>query len=206
MKPDIHNSDYCCSMCSSGRKERQFALSQTSNNRFVLWEAEELFAVNQWYENSSRKSGNHPEYPIVSPPNDEYVLSYGAILPNPLHDVDLQNEIFQHKNNSMITLLDDCLYESAYRDIWLSEERVHTKNIPCAAMLNTALKLNIERDYDFGYGMFLKYSDLKLFDNMVNRPFILCVKGVEKRFDKYSDDWTSNIDKEKCLKIANEIF
>ncbi len=138
-----------CEMCSSGRAERQFALSQWNENQFILWDVEEASAFDKWLDTPKEKRVP-ADFPVVKFNEEEspYYLAYGIIIPNPLQECDLIKEAEAYKGYNHFTLLDGKVYESGYSDIWFSPDRVHGgKDIPCAVLLQTSLDLNKKRNY-----------------------------------------------------------
>lgn len=201
-----------CEMCSSGRAERQFALSQWDENQFILWDVEEASAFDKWLDTPKEKRVP-ADFPVVKFNEEEspYYLAYGIIIPNPLQECDLIKEAETYKGYNHFTLLDGKVYESGYSGIWFSADRVHDgKDIPCAVLLQTSLDLNKKRNYDFGYTMTVRLKDedglMDIFSNIMNRNLALCVKDVVKVLSEYTDDWKKYIDEAACIETARGIF
>lgn len=53
-----------CELCSSGRAERQFALSQWDENQFILWDVEEASAFDKWLDTPKEKRVP-ADFPVV---------------------------------------------------------------------------------------------------------------------------------------------
>ena len=200
-----------CEMCSSGREERQFALSNWGN-KFILWDVDEASAFDKWIDTTKDKR-IPVDFPVVKVNEEEspYLLVYGVIIPNPLQECDLVKKAESYKGYGYFTLLDEKIYESVYSDIWLSPDKVHSsKDIPCAVLLKTSLDLKKKRSYGFGYTMTIRYQDEKgfmdIFTNIINRSFALCVKDVVKIFPTNTNDWKKYIDEAACIKTAKGIF
>lgn len=199
--------DEChCEMCSSGREERQFALSAW-NDDYILWDIDEASEFNKWDTQSP------VDFPAVKVNEEKspYYLVYGIIIPNPLHKNDMLKEAETYKDYCHFTLLDGKIYESVYRDIWCSEKKVHSeKDIPCAVLLKTSLDLSRKRSYGFGYTMTVRYKNenglMDIFTNIINRSFAICVKDVVKVFPEYNDDWKKYIDEAACIEAARGVF
>lgn len=200
-----------CEMCNSGRAERQFALSKW-DDEYILWDVDEASAFDKWLD-TTEDTSIPVDFPIVTFSEEKapYFLVYGIIIPNPLKECDLIKEAESHKGYGYFTLLDGKIYESVYRDIWISPDRVHSnKDIPCAMLLQTSLDLNKERFWGFGYTMTIRYMNengfVETFTNIMNRKFALCVKDVVKVLPEYTDDWKKYIDEAACIETARGIF
>ena len=207
------NKKVChCEMCSSGREERQFALSEWNDNEFILWDVEEASAFEKWLD-TTEDTKIPADFPVVKVNEEKspYYLAYGIIIPNPLQGCDLIKEAEAYKGYGHFTLLDGKVYESVYSDIWLSHDRVHSeKDIPCAVLLQTSLDLNKKRNYGFGYTMTVRYEKkdglMDIFSNIMNRSLALCVKDVVMVLPEYTDDWKKYIDEAACIETARGIF
>lgn len=207
------NEKVCnCEMCSSGRAERQFALSQWDENQFILWDVEEASAFDKWLD-TTEDTKIPADFPVVKFNEEEspYYLAYGIIIPNPLQKCDLIKEAEAYKGYNHFTLLDGKVYESVYSDIWISSDKVHrNKDIPCSLLLKTSLDLNKKRSYGFGYTMTVRYKKedglMDIFSNIINRRLALCVKDVVKVLPEYTADWKKYINEAACIETARGIF
>lgn len=102
---------------------------------------------------------------------------------------------------------DEKIYLSAYQDIALFENmKTYEISIPCAMLLNTALDLENKMDYGFGHTMFLKYSNMEIFNNIFNRKFLFCVRDVETAYNPVQENWKDFINEETLKKVAKELF
>ncbi len=74
-------------------------------------------------------------------------------------------------------------------------------------LLHTSLDLKKKLEYGFGHTLFLKYKEMDIFDNILNREFLLCVRDIEKEFNpKDEKNWKKYIRIENMLRTAKYLF
>ena len=204
------NNENCrCSICNNEiREERQYAALKVGEN-FVILDAEEVAHLNEFMENRKRKE-KQPDYPKIEPEEEkEPLLAYGVLIPQYDSKIkDWNEELKKYIGYAFGTLDEKKLYLSSYREFKLfKDDIIYHNHIPCVLLLDTVIDLKTEKDYGFGYSAFLLYSNMEIFDNILNRDFIFCLGGIEESFR--SDDienWTQYIDKEKLINISQRLF
>ena len=143
---------------------------------------------------------------------------------------DLIAEFESHKNHAHCTLVGGKLRMSAFADFVLFPElsRDSSKMIPCALLLTTALDFKALNQYikndvgyggfcmsdkerkfknddfaAFGYTTYLHFGNVKFFDNIINRPYLLCLRQQEELFDSANKDhWKDYIDVAKLMRLS----
>lgn len=199
-----------CPICSNEvREERQYAAFKLKNGEFVIVDAEEVWHIDEFMKNRTEKT-KQPDYPLIEPEDEDVLqLAYGVLIPQ--YDTETENwskELDRFKNYAFATLEDRKVYLSAYSDYKIFPEMpVYNSHIPCALLLSTSLNLGEEKEFGFGYTLFLKYGNMEILDNIFNRDFVFCLGDIEETFqpDDFSN-WTKYINKEKMMNVAKRLF
>lgn len=151
-----------------------------------------------------------PAYLRVEPEEENKpVLAYGVIIPQyASNEKNWDEKLDQYKNFALGTLEDEKVYVSAYSDYELfTDDIVYNKHIPCALLLDTTLDLAVEREYGFGYTAFVLYKNIPILNNILNRDFLLCLGGMEKKFKaEDAQDWKQYINKDELMNVAKRLF
>lgn len=199
-----------CSICNNGlREERQYGCLKISDDTFILLDAEEFAYLEEREEN--RKKGNDTIFQEVEPEDQqEVMLVYGVLIPQAGSTITIKewgDEIMKYKNFAFSTLHDNKEFLSTFKEIKLFENDVVYENqIPCAMLLQTALNLDEKKGYGFGYTMFLKYANLNIFENIFNRPFVFCIRDIEKNYLENMDNWYECVNFKLLKQTALELF
>lgn len=206
-----HRKNCSCPICNNSiREERQYGVLPLHNGGNVIIDIEELSHLNEYMESlKGSKKTKSPEYTRVEPKEDNrLVLVYGVLIPQ--YDTDLDNWeqiLSKYKEYAFVTLAEEKLFLSAYKDFKIFEEkRVYEYSIPCALLLDTSLDLSKKKEYGFGYTSFLRYKDLDIFTNILNRQFLFCLGEIETSFNDDLENWKKYINKEKLINVAKRLF
>lgn len=203
-----HGKACNCPLCSNGiRKERQYAGLQLKSGpvRIDAYEASLLSDCGDSYK----------QFPVLAPDETKTpVLAYGVLMP--AYNSKVSNwaeEMDRWKDFLMCTVEDDKVLGSVYVDIEVYEDAlVYNQNIPCAMLLHTTCDLTEPREFGFGHTTFLRYKDfdtkedVDLLENILNRPFVLCIAENDPHFDGNVEGWKQQIDKEKLMEISKRLF
>ena len=79
-------------------------------------------------------------------------------------------------------------------------------------LLHMSYDLSVQRELGFGHTTFIRYiyaetkEHMDILDNVLNRPFILCIAEKEERFDGSTENCKQQIDEKKLMKIARRLF
>lgn len=195
-----------CSICNNDiREEMQYAALKLGKD-YIIFDVEEYEHFDEWME--TRKDKQQPTYEEIEPENEKLQLVYGVIIPAFESNIEVcQEEMEKYKNYKLVSLKEKKLYISGYEDIKVFEDmKLYGNHIPCAILLNTSLELEKKRDYGFGYTMFLKFQDFEIFDNILNRQFLFCIRDIEETYASQENDWEKFIDKKKLETVARELF
>lgn len=61
--------------------------------------------------------------------------------------------------------------------------------------------------YGFGYTMFLRYSNMEIFDNILNRDYFYCIRDVEKQIVLEEEAiWENLINEEHLFEQRRNCF
>ena len=203
-----HHRDTNCPCCQRAAKGPiQYALLELREHRYALLEADEVSLLDKWVRSGS---GEEPTFPIIEPAEDNpLVLAYGVLRPQADSDVtDWVAELQTHIEYGHATIEDGKMYCSCYLDFAIYPEHAHDPSrIPCALLLNTPLDLNKLREYGFGYNTYLRFGRMGALSNILNRPYVFCLRGTEPSFDPAEKgNWKQYIDMTKLLKTARELW
>lgn len=206
----IHNTDCTCPICNSTiREERQYAAMRVSDDAYVIIDAVEHSHMYEYISSDKKACDKLPKYDCVMPKDDsKKVLAYGVLLPQYGSVIDnWQQELDIYKNYALAALEDDKLYMSAYSDYKLyPDDAVYNFHIPIALLLDPSIDFHKELDFGFGHTCFVKYSNLNIFDNILSRPFLFCLGGIEENFDGDEVNWQKCVDRDKLVEIARRLF
>lgn len=201
-----------CPICNNGiREEHQYACLALKSGDFRI-DADEYTLLANYWENEDE---SYTHFPVLEPDETKTpILAYGVLMPAYISKVsNWTEEMAKWKNFFMCTVEDDKVWGSVYTDIEVFEENlVYNENIPCAMLLHTTLDLSEPREFGFGHTTFLRYKDATtkedtdLLENILNRPFLLCIAEKEDKFDGNVENWKQQIDKRKLLQIARRLF
>lgn len=207
-----HHRDTNCPCCQRAAKGPiQYALLELRKHQYILLEADEVALLDNWVRSGSGDDNREePTFPIIEPPEgNPLVLAYGVLRPQA--DSDVTNwtaELQTHIEYGHATIEDGKMYCSCYLDFLIYLEHADDANrIPCALLLNTPLDLNKRKDYGFGYNAYLRFGNMGALTNILNRPYVFCLRGTETSFDPAEKgNWKQYIDMTKLLKTAGELW
>ena len=206
-----HKNNCMCERCRQGKEERQFAVWRPTfdgKEVDILVDCEEISHIFRFID----KEIALEDIKVVDTADDkEPVLAYGILMIcNGIEmSVDEAEETLNNRKNYAFACLEEmkeCL--SSYEDIAVfKEDVVYEDSIPIACLLKTDLDVANGKQYGFGYTMFIRYSDMDILSNIMNRNYLLCLRGVEESFDiNDKDNWKDYINKDRLIKIAKELI
>lgn len=207
----VHSSNETCNcpICSSGIEKRTFACMEIEGNYYIL-SANELAELDTYFE--ERKERDVIPEQIDVEDEKEYMLCYGSILPQSTSSRAAVRELVEkYKDYGFATLEDGKVIISAYHDVVMlgDENLAFEQNIPFACVLQT--NLDMEEYKEFPAVLFLRYSNMSIWDNIFNRAFVLAVKDVETVFEGTSEEWIEknwkkHIDYDRMKRVADTII
>lgn len=205
-----HKENCNCPICNNGiREERQYAALELKDGSYVTLDAQEFAHLDDWMQNTE-KDKKQPEYEKVEPDEGTPLqLVYGVFMrADKKAKEDYVEKVKEFKHYALISLEDEKIYYSGYKDIEVFEGKdIYSGCIPCAMLLQTSLDLENKLAYGFGHTMFLKYENLNIFDNIFNREFLFCIRDVEKNFNPEDEEhWRDYINVDSMLDTAKELF
>lgn len=207
-----HGDTCYCPICNNGiREEHQYACLQLKSGP-VRIDAYEASLLSDYCDNDDE---SYAQFPVFEPDeNKTPVLAYGVLMP--AYNSKVSNwteEIAKWKDFAMCTVEDEKVLGSVYVDIEVYEDAlVYNQNIPCAMLLHTTCALSEPREFGFGHTTFLRYKDattkecIDLLDNILNRPFLLCIAENDPSFDGNVECWKQQINREKLMEISKRLF
>lgn len=206
-----HAKNCDCPICNNGiREEHQYAAMEWSDDKWIRMDAYEAFLLDEHCQDE--ESLHFPE--LVADESKIPVLAYGVLMP--AYNSKVSNwteEMAKWKNVNMCTVEDETVFNGCYTDIELYEDKLmYNEYIPCALLLHMPYDLSQKRELGFGHTTFIRYTDantkeyVDLLENILNRPFILCIAEKEERFDGNVDNWRDQIDEKKLIQIARRLF
>lgn len=203
-----HEETCSCPICNNGiREQLQYGAFEVKEGVRIIIDAEEFAHLDNYFRSADKKQ---PEYLRVEPEEENKpVLAYGVIIPQyNSGEKNWDEKLGKYKNFALGTLEDEKVYVSAYGDYELfTDDIVYNTHIPCALLLETTLDLSVEREYGFGYTAFVLYKDMPIFNNILNRDFLLCLGGMEKNFKPEDvQDWKQYINKDELMNVAKRLF
>lgn len=189
-----------CEICKSGLEKRQYAHMELKDYKFII-DAREYYYLDQFFMHRS-------EIKDISEVDDNknLIMVYGAIYPQVGADINkIKEDVEKKKNYGFGCIEDDKCYISSYEDIFIladEENQVHG-SVPCACLLRTDLEF--DDTMEFGHTLFLKYSNLDILTNVIQRDFIISVKRIEHKYNENIKEWKELIDRDKLIEIAKNI-
>lgn len=201
--------DICnCPICNLNiKEERQFASMQLKEETSILIDVEEYEHIYNWIQSEAKEIPHYER--IEAEENIEPVLAYGILIPQIGSEKELGewNMIAEkYVNYAFLTLEQGKEYISSYEDIVLLYDMpVYHNHIPCAMILQTPIN-NFDKELDFGYTMSLCYSNLNIFDNIINRKFLFCIKETKSLTVEERKEWKNHIKQERMIQIAKELI
>lgn len=205
-----HKENCNCSICNNSiREERQYGALEMENGEYVTFDAEEFCHFDNWMSN--RKNGEEqPEYEEIEPDeNAPLQLVYGVLMPgDKMETEDYAEKVKEFKNYALLSLEAEKIYYSGYKDIEVFKgKEVYPCSIPCAMLLHTSLNLEKRLEYGFGHTLFLKHANQAIFDNILCRKFLFCIRDVEKNFNPEDEEnWKDYINVDNVLETAKYLF
>lgn len=204
-----HNNNCNCPVCNNQiRDERQFAALQASDGGYITLDVEEWVHISDYQ--CSDNFPKVPNYTKIIPDDDVLpVIAYGVIIPQYNTKIkDWKRELFEQRNHAYCTLLNNQVFVSGYSDFVIFEsDKVYNSHIPIALLYYTSLDLSEKRDYGFGYTSFLRYKDMDILTNIINRQYLFCLGGLESSFNhKDIENWKNYINKNDLLTVAERLF
>ena len=199
-----------CLICNNSiREERQYGALELNDNKYVIFDAQEFAYFDEWMKDKV-KSKKQPNYKEIVPDENMLVqLVYGVlVVSGEEKEEKLIEKMGEFKNYALISLEHERIYYSSYNDIEIFRgKEIYPGFIPCAMLLHTSLDLKKKLEYGFGHTLFLKYKEMDIFDNILNREFLLCVRDIEKEFNpKDEKNWKKYIRIENMLRTAKYLF
>lgn len=205
-----HKVNCNCPICNNSiREERQYGALEVKDGVYVTFDAEEFSIFDQWMRN--KKNGDkQPSFEEIVPTEDAPLqLVYGVLmLADKTDDESYIGKVKEYKNYAFISLADEKIYYSGYEDIELfAEKEVYNGFIPCAMLLRTSIDLEKKLDFGFGHTLFLKHSNQEIFDNILCRKFLFCIRDTEKNFvPEDAECWRKYINMDHMLENAKYLF
>lgn len=208
-----HAKNCDCPICNNGiREEHQYAGMEWKPGVIIRIDGYEWWLIDKLVKNKDESYKKFPE--LVADESKTPVLAYGVLMPS--NDSEVTNwteEMEKWKNLDMCTLEDGKIFNGCYTDIELFEDKLmYNEFIPCAMLLHMPYDLSVQRELGFGHTTFIRYTyaetkeHMDILDNVLNRPFILCIAEKEESFDGNVDNWRGQIDEKKLIQIARRLF
>lgn len=185
---NMHNEN----CCYKDEEAVLYALMEIKKNQMILISANEIDNFD-YYLQSAKNGDKDITIDFETCDNEPYQLVYGALM---FHDIDkdkLKDYIEASKGRAMIALdgkNKNELAVSAYADICLFEDNCkHAESIPFVALMQTLC----EEEEDISITMF-PCCDRNVWENMVNRSFLLACRKFVKIEGLTQENWKEYID------------
>ena len=192
----MHN-DNCC---YKNTDAILYALMQVTDDEMILISANEISKFDDYLQ-AAKENDKDINIDFETCDNEPYQLVYGALM---FHDIEkdkLKEYIDNLKGYAMIDLDGEefnKLTASVYADICLFEDKSkHTESIPFVALMQTIC----EEDEFISTTMF-PCCNRSVWENMVNRTFLLACRRFIKIDGLTVDNWKNYID----MKTLDEAY
>lgn len=205
-----HKENCNCSICNNSiREERQYGALEMRDGTYVTFDAEEWWHFDNWMSNR-KKGEKQPEYEEVKPNEDTPLqLVYGVLMHgDKMETEDYVERVKEFKNYALLSLEAEKIYYSGYKDIQVFKgKEVYSCSIPCAMLLHTSLDLEKKLEFGFGHTLFLKHVNQAIFDNILHREFLFCIRDIERNFNSEDEEhWKDYINMDNMLETAKYLF
>lgn len=130
---------------------------------------------------------------------------YGAIIPQVHSSIEeFDEEVSNSVGRALGYILNGNCILLELKDILLADNPLDNGNLPFAALINTDLLIGTSKH---SISAFLRYSNLCVEDNIINRSCIFAINKQEDRIKSILTEynWRSIIDKDRMLRIAKGI-
>lgn len=134
--------------------------------------------------------------------NLPYKIVYGIVMFQDREKMEQVKEmILGTKDYAYVDLEEDMVNISSYQDIVFGEEKdFGFGEIPFAALMQT--KHEFPKDMPYSVTMFLRYGDMDILDNLVNRAYLLACRYAENIPDLTEENWKEYIDYQRMYEAA----
>lgn len=200
----------CLQISMQGKEEMQFARwvtkDRNGNDLPILVDCEEISHIYNYLDKEIKIEDIKTE---EVDDNKTPVLAYGILLScnDDMGIEQIEDKLIQYKGYGYACLDDMTEYISSYDDIAVFKDDVVYGNIPIACLLRTDLDVANGKMYGFGFTNFLRYHNMDILSNIMNRDYLLCIRGVEESYnDSDRDNWKDHINKSTLMEIAKDIF
>jgi hypothetical protein len=187
----------------------QYALMPVPDGRLILVDATEYLVLSGLEADSD---------PVLDEPVDEakftWRVVYGSLMPSPLHPgcdvVDTMMHLRGCGFGRLVSVREPAPFcrVSEVRDIRIFEATARGKSVcyPVAALVGTVEVL--PKAHKQALTMFPRYHGMDVLTNVVNRPFLIALKGEEQRGTKAINvapdgaDWAQFVNEDRAKSIA----
>lgn len=129
-----------------------------------------------------------------------YKIVYGIVMFQEGEKVErVKERILDTKNYAYIDLEENMVNVSSYQDIVFGEVNDFNQ-IPFAALMQT--NHEFQKNMPYSVTMFLRYYDMDVLDNLVNRKYLLACRYAENISDLTEENWREYIDYQKMYEVA----
>ncbi|WP_026883647.1 hypothetical protein [Clostridium akagii] len=165
-----------------------------------------IIDASELYELKNLKKGE--DIKEISPNENELILKlvYGAIVPQYDTDIaEIEAGVKMSINKALAYVKDGIANEFELVDIKLLNSEIENK-IPFSALIHTNLKIDNKKHQSMS--AFLRYKNMKVQDNILNRFGIFAIKEQENRIKEVlsKDNWKSFIDENRALRVASKVI
>ena len=183
------------------KRYRQYGIVGVGKEQ-VLMDSEEL---SSYLEYRAGKSVEVTHFPKDQSP---YYLAYGVLLNFLKGKEKPKMEPFEAEKNinyPHATVYGGEAYISWYPEIVLDQALFgDDRYLPAALLLKTSLPVEKKRFNGFGYTLFpAREGYQNIFDEIINREYVLCIRDIEKKYDGYEKGWIYDVDIEKMNQVAD---
>lgn len=186
------------------KRYRQYAIVYKGKNG-TLMDSEEFVAI------ENQRGGRALEVTHFPKEKLPYYLVYGLLLKDLKgKEKSGQGTIQAEKNTDHLhkTIYGGEAYLSWYLGIRLGQplDR-NARALPVALLLKTALPIERGRGYGLGFTLFAVrkgYHDI--YKEIIDRKYVLCIRDIEKKYDDFEEDWSDDVDREKMIQVAYDIY
>lgn len=164
-----------------------------------------IIDANEYYELIHSKDKEITDF---EPDDIELILKlvYGTIIPQyKTHRKEIEEGINMALGKALAYVDKGVSTLIELVDIEVSKEEIHGK-IPFSALIKT--NLTIDNKSHQAISAFLRYENMTVQNNLLNRFGIFAIKEQENRIKEQlsKDNWKKFIDENRVLKVANKII
>lgn len=178
--------------CCYKDKTVLYALFEIVDNKRILISANELSRFDYYLE-AAKNNDTNINIDRETCDNESYQIVYGALMFHDKNKDKLLKYINDLKGYAMIDLDGEDptqIIASAYADICLFEDKSkHPESIPFVALMQTMCS-----EQETISTTIFPYCDTNVWENMVNRPFLLACRKFVKIDGLTTDNWKNHID------------